>query len=96
MDILRTSLQQQSDQMLQEQESRMQRSHNSSIQALNKKYHEELKIEKEKVATYEKLLNDLKRKLKDQDERLFKFDEVNFLNVNLRSKKRKKKKWQNS
>jgi hypothetical protein len=54
MDILRTSLQQQSDQMLQELEARMSRTHTNAINALNNKHQEEIRILNDNVSVLER------------------------------------------
>ena len=50
MDILKTSLQQQSDQILQELEARMSRTYTNAIYGLNKKHQEEIRILNDKVS----------------------------------------------
>lgn len=76
MDILRTSLQQQSDQMLQELEARINRSHSYTLSTLNEKHKEELFIQKSKMSGLQKQLAVLKASSSEMQERYSKFEEV--------------------
>jgi hypothetical protein len=73
---MRTSIQQQTDQMLQELESRLQRSHTSAINTLTVKYNQELEAEKDKVFELKKRVHELDTLYGEQTERYSKFEEV--------------------
>lgn len=76
MDILRTSLQEQSDQMLQEQEARMQRAHSKAIKTLNDRHQEELRVQNRRVLDLKKTVAELEKKSSELVDHYSKFEEV--------------------
>jgi len=56
MDILRTNLQEQADQMLQEVEAQMHRYHSNALKSLNDKNQEEIRIKNERNVALKSIL----------------------------------------
>ena len=76
MDILRTNLQQQSDQMMQELEARMNRDLNNVVSALNRKHQDEIQTFNTKISGLEKQIVDLKASLLELEQRHAKIEKV--------------------
>lgn len=76
MDILRTSLQEQSEQILREQEARIERSHSNTVRAINDKHQEELRIQNRRIVDLKKNVVDLEKKSSELEDHYSKFEEV--------------------